>query len=170
MGPEACFSRVVETPAGLDGSEQRHPVDPMKPKPGSGNNNQAVKGPTPLPHRRQSRIGVRKASKRQGQKTAGTGTGSGRQSQTAETPPVVKSAEHWRREARTATEPLVFDTAVSRLEPWFKDANAAGAFRETLFEGWQPELVGFYLEVMLRYAQVRKVLDGRHSIRGRMLR
>jgi hypothetical protein len=83
---------------------------------------------------------------------------------------VIKSAEHWRREARTATEPLVFDTAVSRLEPWFKDANAAGAFRETLFEGWQPELVGFYLEVMLRYAQVRKVLDGRHSIRGRMLR
>jgi hypothetical protein len=55
-----------------------------------------------------------------------------------------------------------------RLEPWFKDANAAGAFRETLFKSWQPELVGFYLEAMLRYAQVRKVLDGRHPVQGRI--
>jgi hypothetical protein len=60
----------------------------------------------------------------------------------------------------------MFDTAVSRLELWFKDASAAGAFRETLFEGWQPELVGFYLEVLLRYAQVRKVLAGRHPVQG----
>ena len=60
----------------------------------------------------------------------------------------------------------MFDTAVSRLEPWFKDANAAGAFREALFETWQPELVGFYLEALLRYAQVRQVLDGRHPVQG----
>jgi hypothetical protein len=46
----------------------------------------------------------------------------------------------------------MFDTAVSRLEPWFKDANAAGAFREILFESWQLEMVGFYLEVLLQYA------------------
>ena len=60
----------------------------------------------------------------------------------------------------------MFDTAVSRLEPWFKDANAAGTFREMLFGTWQPELVGFYLEALLRYAQVRKVLDGRHPTQG----
>jgi hypothetical protein len=87
-------------------------------------------------------------------------------SKTAETQPVVKSAEHWKREAKTATEPLLLDTAVSRLEPWFKDAKAAKAFRETLFESWQPELVGFYLESLLRYAIVRQVLNGRHPNQG----
>jgi hypothetical protein len=35
-----------------------------------------------------------------------------------------------------------------------------------LFESWQPELVGFYLEAMLRYAKVRHVLDGRHPTQG----
>jgi hypothetical protein len=60
----------------------------------------------------------------------------------------------------------MFDTAVSRLEPWFKDAKAAGAFRETLFESWRPESVGFYLEALLRYAQVRQVLDGRHPVQA----
>ncbi len=44
-------------------------------------------------------------------------------SKTAETWSVVKSAEHWKREAKTVTEPLMFDTAVSRLEPGFKDVN-----------------------------------------------
>jgi hypothetical protein len=90
--------------------------------------------PTPPPVAQ----GRRTAGKRQRHKTAGNGSGSGQHSQPAETP-VVKSAEHWRLEARTANEPLMFDTAVFRLEPWFKDAKAAGAFRETLFESWQPE-------------------------------
>lgn len=43
----------------------------------------------------------------------------------------------------------MFETAGSRLEPWFKDANAAGVFRESLFEGWQPDLVGLCLEILL---------------------
>jgi hypothetical protein len=175
MGPEARFARVVEAPAGSDGPAQRQPEGRQKSEPDFGkrfddstelvevrarrSHSRAVEGPAP-PTPSPVAQGRGTAGKRQGRKSAGNGVGSGQRSQTAETPSVVKSAEHWRREARPATEPLMFDTAVSRLEPWFKDANAAGAFRETLFEGWQPELVGFYLEALLRYAQVRKVLEG----------
>jgi hypothetical protein len=54
-------------------------------------------------------------------------------------------------------------------EPWFKIAAAAGVFRETLFEIWRLELVNFYLEALLQYAQICKVLDswrlGRRRLR-----
>jgi hypothetical protein len=128
MGPEARFTRVVDALAGSDGPARRQPAGRVKPGPGSGkrfddstelvevrarrSHRWAVEGSTP-PTLTTAAQGQGTAGKRQGQKTAGNGTGSGRRSQTAETPPVVKSAEHWRREARTAQEPLMFDTVVS---------------------------------------------------------
>jgi hypothetical protein len=128
MGPAVRFSRVVGVPAGLDGSEQRPAAGRVKPEPGFGkrfddstelvevrarrSHSRAVEGPTP-PTPSPVGQGRRTAGKRQNQNTAGNEAGSGRRSQTAENPTVVKSADHWRREARTAQEPLMFDTVVS---------------------------------------------------------
>jgi hypothetical protein len=152
-----CLLRAFdETSVNSDFDELSRVVEPLN------RTGEEPTPPTPPPVSQ----GRKTVGKRQRQKTAGNGAGSGQHSQTAKTLPVVKSAEHWRQEARTAKEPLMFDTAVSRLEPWFKDAKAARAFRETLFEDWHPELVGFYLESLLRYAKVRQVLDGRHPVQG----
>jgi hypothetical protein len=108
--------------------------------------------PTPLVPAAQTQ---NTAENQKARSPAENGNSSTQDPQTVENPPVVKSAEHWRREARTATKSLMFDTAVSRLEPWFKDAAAAGAFRDTLCESWEPKLVGFYLEAMLVAADHR---------------
>jgi hypothetical protein len=128
METEARFSHVVEAPAGSDGPAQRQPAGRLKPEPDFGKRfddstelvevrarrslSRAVEGPTP-PTPSPVGQGRRTAGKRQNQNTAGNEAGSGRRSQTAENPTVVKSADHWRREARTAQEPLMFDTVVS---------------------------------------------------------
>jgi hypothetical protein len=122
MGPEARFTRVVDALAGSDGPARRQPAGRVKPGPGSGKRfddstelvevrarrslSRAVEGPTP-PTPSPVGQGRRTAGKRQNQNTAGNEAGSGRCSQTAETPPVVKTAEYWHREAKTATEPLI---------------------------------------------------------------
>ena len=111
MGPETRFSRVIDALAGLATSEQRRLASRLEPEPV-----ERPSPPTPLVPAAQAQ---NTAENQKVRRTAVNGNSSTQGPQTAETQPVVKSAEHWKREAKTATEPLMFDTAVSRLEPWF---------------------------------------------------
>jgi len=135
MGSEVRFSRVVSTPAGP--GQQQTASQTAKARPSAPPSPPPAAVPLPL--------------------TAVNGNR--KHPETAELP---KSADHWRQEAQTATQSLMFDTAVSRLENWFQDAKAAASFRDTLFGDWNPNLVCFYLEALLKYAEVRQVLNGRY--------
>lgn len=140
MGPEVRFSRVISAPVAGSavpaGPGQQQPANP----------------PTPLKARKS-------AVKTETGQTAVNGNAGQETPNTAENP---DSAEHWQKEAAAAVEPLMFDTAVSRLEPWFKDADAVESFRSILFPEWQPDKSLFCMKALLKYAEVRKTLDGRY--------
>lgn len=77
-----------------------------------------------------------------------------------------ETVEHWPQETVTAVDPLMFDTAVSQMEPWFKDTNAAASLRDVLFPEWNPDKALLYLEALLKYAEIRKTLPSHYPTRA----
>lgn len=78
-------------------------------------------------------------------------------------PPAPPDAtwDHWWREAGSAPDPLLFDTAVVRLEPWYTDSEKAAAFRVALFgTQYDPARAQTMAAAMLEYARQRQALNG----------
>jgi hypothetical protein len=68
---------------------------------------------------------------------------------------------HWWREAGSATDAFMFDTAVARLEPWYGDGEKAATFRGILFgEAFDPAKAQAMAGAMLAYAKKRRELNG----------
>lgn len=67
---------------------------------------------------------------------------------------------HWRVEAATAQDPFLFDTAMAKLCPWFRDSNNVKKFRQTLFGEWSSGHTEAYVLALEEYAAQRKKLNG----------
>lgn len=68
--------------------------------------------------------------------------------------------DYWRRQALEATEELMFDTAVAKLQPWFQESANVQRFRQSLFAGWDVVHVPAYLAALERYADIRWTYQG----------
>ena len=67
----------------------------------------------------------------------------------------ISTHDHWYNEAVKAIDPFMFDTALVKLESWFKDTEAAQSFR-TLICGANFTPGRATTEAMLEYARVRR--------------
>lgn len=68
----------------------------------------------------------------------------------------VQLDKDWELEAATSTEPLMFDTAVLKAWPWYRDVTAVTTFRETLFGKWKAGKAPAYTAGMREYVQQRQ--------------
>lgn len=76
----------------------------------------------------------------------------------------ASSETDWKHQAETAVDPLMFDTAIVRLEPWFKDSATAASFFRLMFGGeYKPEHATGYTVGMISYAQHRIKANGAKS-------
>lgn len=77
--------------------------------------------------------------------------------------PEMTSVDMWLQEAQAAREPLMFDGAIVRLRPYFKDATTAAQFREVLFPGgYDPRYSVGFTYAMMAYADGRTA-DKKHD-------
>lgn len=70
---------------------------------------------------------------------------------------------HWRVEAATSADPMMFDTAVAKLEPWFQNSDNVQQFRQLLFGEWDPACARGYTVALEAYGARRKLLNGSQS-------
>lgn len=63
----------------------------------------------------------------------------------------------WEVEAATATDPLLFDTAIARAYPWYQSADKVEKFRLVLWpEDWDPGHAPAYTVALAEYARQRQ--------------
>lgn len=127
------------------GNKQQPQAQPAPPQP----------APSPQP---QSRVQARPSQPAQAQKP----------------PNGAKSADFWLLEAQNAKDPLIFDTAVMHLSPFFPDATAVEGFRLALFptvgmkNQFDPGFAKQTAFALLEYAKTRIDLEAENpSIKPR---
>lgn len=62
----------------------------------------------------------------------------------------------WEIEAATAADPLMFDTAMLKAEPWFKTLTALTQFREVIWTDFEPANAPGYVKGLVAYAAARQ--------------
>lgn len=65
-------------------------------------------------------------------------------------------AKDWELEAAQSTDPLMFDTAMVKVQPWFKTATVMAQFREVIWPDFEPNHAPGYVAGLKTYAEARK--------------
>ena len=80
-------------------------------------------------------------------------------------PPAAKrpSGKDWHAEAAASTNAFMFDTAIVKAMPWYKDASAAEQFRDVLFGEWNPAEAAAVAAGMAAYAKARIKKQGHNA-------
>ncbi|MCA9936547.1 MAG: hypothetical protein H6662_15440 [Ardenticatenaceae bacterium] len=74
----------------------------------------------------------------------------------------------WELEAANSSDPLMFDTALAKAVPWFKDGNGVQQFREVIFgDAFQPQHTPAYVRGLQAYARERKAANGNREAHNR---
>lgn len=73
----------------------------------------------------------------------------------------------WELEAATSEEPLMFDTAVLKAWPWYRDVTAVTTFRDTLFGAWKAGEAPALVAGMRTYVEIARPARRTKTPKGR---
>lgn len=79
----------------------------------------------------------------------------------------VTIEKDWELEAAEAQNDLMFDTALAKAVPWFKNSDTVRQFREIIWDGFNPDHSRAYVRGLQAYARERQKANGSREAHNR---